>query len=264
MGSLFSSSEYVLYRFEYPEKLFHLLRSHLSPSLIQRPLQVMDLGCGTGLVTESFLKTYEAPLEVHLIDPDQEMLQEAQKQFSANSKIKSTLVASAEKIPFPDQSFDLVLIGSAWHWMNQDFATNEIERVLKPGGVVFIFEYQFPKSIELGALNDWIRQKFNLEWKPAKQVPRGSLKELTECWRKHPHFSQIDFKEVVHDRFHSSTELAGVIISQSRYQHFENSLSSKERLPARLQLARDLSTLMDGKSALFRYLYEGFLMKKRV
>lgn len=261
-NSLFSSKEYVLYRFEYPEILFHSLRS--SSADHEKPLQVLDLGCGTGLVAESFLKSYSAPVEMHLVDPDSEMLQEAQKQLSKYSSVRSWKCASSEKIPFPNSSFDLILIGSAWHWMSPDRSLEEIHRVLKPGGCVFIFEYQFPKCVEYSELNNWIRNRFNTVWKPATQTPRGSLKEITECWRQHFQFSQLYSGVVVQHRTHDSSELGGVILSQSRYQHYEQAFPKSEHTRLREQLERDLNHFLNGNSGKFTYLYEGFLFKKRV
>ena len=264
LSSLFSSSEYVLYRFEYPEILFQSLRSFLSPALRNTDLSVLDLGCGTGLVTESFLKFYPAPVRVDLVDLDPGMLDKAKVHFRSNSSVKSFHCASSEKIPYPDQTFDLVLIGSAWHWMKQEVSIKEIERVLKPNGLVYIFEYQFPKSPELLELNHWIRIQFNTEWKPANQTPRGSLRELTDLWRSSSEFSQIFSGVVAQQREHRASELGGVIISQSRYQHYEQVRSESERVQGREDLIRNLDQFLKEDAAKFDYLYEGFLFKKRV
>lgn len=262
MSSLFSTQEYRLYRFEYPQNLFHFLRPLISPTFRSEELTVLDLGCGTGLVAESFLQFYPFPLALHLVDADLEMLEQAKIQFANHDQIKSCDCAKAENLPFLKESFDLILIGSAWHWMNQELALKEIERVLKPGGFVFIFEYQFPKAVQLPELNDWIRNQFNSAWKPSHQTPRGSLKELTECWRSSSWFSQANSCGVVQDRLHHASELAGVIVSQSRYQHFEKYLPHDEKSKARQQLVKKLDQFLKCGSGNFRYIYEGYLFKK--
>ena len=264
MSSLFSTQEYCLYRYEYPESLFHSFRSFLNPVFRKDELSVLDLGCGTGLVAESFLQFYCFPLALHFIDPDSKMLQQAKNRFASNAHARSFQCAAAEQIPFPNASFDLVLIGSAWHWMNQADSLREIERVLRSGGFVFIFEYQFPKASALPALNDWIRNQFNSIWKPSHQTPRGSLKELTECWRGSSWFSQCDSRVVVQNRFHSASELAGVITSQSRYQHFEKSLPDFQQSELRAQLIKKIDEFLKSDSAKFSYCYEGYLFKKYV
>ena len=264
LGSLFSSREYVLYRFEYPVNLFHRLRSRLSPVNFEQGIKVLDLGCGTGLVTESFIKSYSAPSFIDLVDPDSSMLLQAKERFACTSLIQSFHCASAEKIPFENERFDLVLIGSAWHWMNQEGAMNEIQRVLKPNGLVYIFEYQFPKAPELGELNDWIRIRFNTHWKPTSQTPRGSLRELTDCWRKNSEFSQMSSGVILQNRNHQAAELAGVIVSQSRYQHYEQGFSESEKIKLRMDLESDLNQFLKGEFTKFEYSYEGFLFKKRL
>ena len=260
--SLFSSKDYVLYRFDYPDTLFAPLRSTIGPRLTEGPLRVLDLGCGTGLVTESFLRSAPKNAEYHLVDVDPQMLSEARERFAETAGVKSFLVAGAEKLPHSDRFFDLVLIGSAWHWMNPALAMQEIERVLKPGGAVFIFEYQFPKSVSNAGLNDWIRIQFNTEWKPETQVPRGSLKELTQCWRDHSCFSQVNQASFFSSREHQAAELAGVICSQSRYQHFEQRFSVDVQKTKRNELTEKLNQLLAGMPTQFSYFYEGYFFKK--
>lgn len=198
------------------------------------------------------------------MDLDPEMLKEAEAQLGSYRGISSFKCAPSEKNPYQEEQFDLILIGSAWHWMDQQKTIREIERVLKPGGMVFIFEYQFPKCRDNPALNDWIRMKFNAEWKPATQTPRGSLKELTDCWRLHHQFSQNSLCSFVQQRNHTPKELAGVIASQSRYQHYEQSIPIQERTLIRQKLEVELAGLMRGEIGIFDYSYEGYLFKKRV
>jgi ubiquinone/menaquinone biosynthesis C-methylase UbiE len=47
----------------------------------------------------------------------------------------------AQQIPFPDQSFDLVLSTlSLHHWRDPGAVLDEINRVLQPGGAFFVFD----------------------------------------------------------------------------------------------------------------------------
>ena len=256
--------DYVLYRFGYPESLLSPLRQFLRPSHDKNAKCVLDLGCGTGLVTESFLGFYPLQSQIHLMDPDPMMLQQAKDRFQSHSNIATLVCAPSEKIPFPDGTFDFVLIGSAWHWMIADQSLFEIERVLKPGGGVFIFEYQFPKALEYSELNDWIRIQFNTHWKPAVQKPRGSLREITKCWRDHSQFSQIHEGVVIQNRAHDARALTGVIASQSRYQDYEKNFKSAERIKIREALEGKLSEFLKHQLVNFRYEYEGYLFKKRL
>jgi len=52
-------------------------------------------------------------------------------------------VSPAERTPFPDSSFDLITVATAVHWFDQDQFHREVERVLKPGGVLAVWTYAY-------------------------------------------------------------------------------------------------------------------------
>jgi len=69
---------------------------------------VLDVGTGSGLFAEAFEKK---GLKVTGIDISEEMIQ-AVKEFIENGEF---ITAPAEKIPYPDKSFDLVFLGHVLH-----------------------------------------------------------------------------------------------------------------------------------------------------
>ncbi len=94
-----------------------------------RPLRVLDLGAGTGLLTEVLLA---AGHEVVAVDPSPEML----AQLRARLPQVRTATGGAEAIPVPDGSVDAVVAGQAAHWFHPERAAVELRRVLAPGGAV--------------------------------------------------------------------------------------------------------------------------------
>lgn len=53
-------------------------------------------------------------------------------------------IASAESLPFKDNSFELVLLGAVFGFIeNIDRALEEIEGVLKPGGFVALVDMHY-------------------------------------------------------------------------------------------------------------------------
>lgn len=94
-----------------------------------RPRRVLDLGAGTGLLTEVLLA---AGHEVVAVDPAAEML----AQLRARLPQVEAAVGDAEAIPLPDASVDAVVAGQAAHWFRPGEAAPELRRVLRPGGVV--------------------------------------------------------------------------------------------------------------------------------
>lgn len=58
------------------------------------------------------------------------------------------LNGTAEHLPLPDHSVDLITAGQAWHWFNQRMALREFARVLRPGGgVALLYNFQDARSI---------------------------------------------------------------------------------------------------------------------
>ncbi len=53
------------------------------------------------------------------------------------------LVASAESIPFADDTFDLVTVSSAFHWLDRELFLSQGRRVLKPHGWLVVYENWF-------------------------------------------------------------------------------------------------------------------------
>jgi SAM-dependent methyltransferase len=99
-----------------------------------RPIDVLDLGAGTGKLTAQLaqLATTAGKSQVVAVEPDPQMLAELHRQLPA----VRALAGKAEEIPLPDASVDFVIAGQAIHWFNLDLAIPEIARVLRPGGVL--------------------------------------------------------------------------------------------------------------------------------
>lgn len=88
--------------------------------------RILDLGCGDGQLTARMLA---AGLDVRGVDASASMV------ASARARGVRVDEASAEKLPYPDASFDAVFSNAALHWVRgQDEMMAEVHRVLKPGG----------------------------------------------------------------------------------------------------------------------------------
>lgn len=102
-------------------------REAIEWALGSRPLTVLELGAGTGKLTEVLI---ELGHDVFATEPDEQMLD----LLSAKLPDARATVGSAEEIPVGDQTYDAVVVGQAFHWFDQEAALVEISRVLKPGG----------------------------------------------------------------------------------------------------------------------------------
>ncbi len=89
--------------------------------------QVLDLGAGTGKLTTRLV---ERGLDVVAVDPIPDMLEVLRSSLPETR----ALLGTAEGIPLPDNSVDVVLVAQAWHWVDPERAIPEVARVLRPGG----------------------------------------------------------------------------------------------------------------------------------
>jgi SAM-dependent methyltransferase len=91
--------------------------------------RVLDLGAGTGKLT-GVLSALDA--DVVAVEPDPAMLSELRRSLPG-VRAES---GSAEAIPLPDASVDVVVAGNAMHWFDMAVAGPEIARVLASGGIL--------------------------------------------------------------------------------------------------------------------------------
>ncbi len=116
-----------------PAKLDHYLDviAARSPSSSQR---ILDLGCGRGLFLERASSRFPCWV-LSGMDPDPDGVAATQKRVVCGT----ICLGTAEAIPFPADSFDIV---SAWdvleHVPRLDAALSEIKRCLRPGGVLAV------------------------------------------------------------------------------------------------------------------------------
>ena len=108
-----------------------------------RPLEVLDLGSGTGRFTPILAETFGSALGV---EPSERM--RAIAEADGPLPYVRYVAGLAEDIPVQDASYDLVLMFLSWHHVqDRPAAASEIARVLRPGGRLMIrsqFSDRFP------------------------------------------------------------------------------------------------------------------------
>ena len=93
----------------------------------ETPCDVVDLGAGTGKLTRSLVALGH---RVTAVEPLPEMLWE----LRAAVPEAEAVIGSAESMPLPDGSADVVTCAQAFHWFDHGPALAQIARVLRPGG----------------------------------------------------------------------------------------------------------------------------------
>jgi SAM-dependent methyltransferase len=122
---------YVKYRPGYPGAVIDTLRAEcgLSPDSI-----VADVGSGTGILTELFLRNGST---VYGIEPNREM-REAGERLLAGYPRFTSVDARAEATTLPDRCADFLVAAQAFHWFDRTAARAEFLRILKPRGWVVL------------------------------------------------------------------------------------------------------------------------------
>ncbi|XP_078685426.1 putative methyltransferase DDB_G0268948 [Branchiostoma floridae x Branchiostoma belcheri] len=98
--------------------------------------QAVDIGCGSGQSTVIL-----APHFQHVIGIDVSQSQVATATGQNKLSNVQYRVGSAEHIPVPDSSVDLVTCGTSAHWFDFPKFHKEVDRVLKPHGCLAVYTY---------------------------------------------------------------------------------------------------------------------------
>jgi SAM-dependent methyltransferase len=124
-------ADYVATRPGYPPAVLDILRAEagLTSSAV-----IADVGSGTGLSSEMFLKNGHT---VYGVEPNAEM-RAAGEQLLASYPNFHSVAGSAEHTTLPTVSVDLVVAGQAFHWFDPPRARAEFRRVLRPGKSVVL------------------------------------------------------------------------------------------------------------------------------
>jgi ubiquinone/menaquinone biosynthesis C-methylase UbiE len=103
------------------------------------PQRVLDVGCGTGYLLRLLARQWPQATELAGIDPAPSMIEAAAG--SARDERLRFSIGAAERLPYPDSSFDLVVSTTSFdHWPDQQAGLRECARVLMPAGRLMLVD----------------------------------------------------------------------------------------------------------------------------
>jgi demethylmenaquinone methyltransferase / 2-methoxy-6-polyprenyl-1,4-benzoquinol methylase len=148
--------------------------------------RVLDVAGGTADLSSAFAKRVGPTGEVWLTDINNAMLTRGRDRLLDEGVLGPVAQCDAEKLPFPDNHFDIVTVAFGLRNMtHKDQAIAEMRRVLRPGGRLLVLE--FSKVWEpLSPFYDLYSFKV-LPWLGSKIAgDADSYRYLAESIRMHP------------------------------------------------------------------------------
>ena len=110
----------------------------MNPSPNQK---LIDVGCGTGDIAKIFLNNVNKDAQITCVDPNIGMVNKGKEKLKKFKNI-DWIIASAEKLPLTDNSYDFYTISFGLrNTANLNESLNEAYRVLKPGGRFLCLEF---------------------------------------------------------------------------------------------------------------------------
>lgn len=126
---------------ERKRKVLGLLAAHDFMPVSDR--KILEVGCGSGRVMREFLSLGATPANCHGLDLLPDRIAEAAR----NCPGVNFQTANAERIPFPDSAFDLVVAFTVFSSiLDKDLSSRiaeEMGRVLRSRGAILWFDFRF-------------------------------------------------------------------------------------------------------------------------
>jgi len=155
--------------------------------------KLLDIGCAYGYYTKFYLNKCK---NVYGIDPNEDLIKIAKKRYP---KIKFK-IGSAEKIPFKDNYFDVVLLNDVLeHVNNEEKTLSEIYRVLKENGIIILTvpHKGLFRFMDVDNYSWYARNKFPKLYK----IIRKEITVKPGYEKKHRHYSIKDIEKLFEGKF---------------------------------------------------------------
>jgi ubiquinone/menaquinone biosynthesis C-methylase UbiE len=132
---------------------------------------VLDVGTGTGLVAAALVAR---GCSVTGLDASEAMLGRARERVPGARFVSG----SATDLPFASASFDAATSAQAFHWFDQARALAELERVVRPGGILAVWWKGLMRGDALNLLRQQVAADLGLA--PTKDLMAGGFDAFDE------------------------------------------------------------------------------------
>jgi len=149
--------------------------------------RVLDVAAGTGLVTRALVRAGRAN-QVVALDQSEPMLVAAASRGDERTRF---VLGQAERLPFPDATFDALTVTYLLRYVDDPGATlRELVRVVRPGGTITSVEFAVPAGVFRPAWVLYTRlllpvlgRLVSRDW---HEVGRFLGPSIDDFWRRYP------------------------------------------------------------------------------
>lgn len=235
--------------------LYDATRPTYPPTLIDElladsPDEVLDVGCGTGIVSALL---HQRGARVLGAEPDARMAQ------VARAKGLAVEVSTFEQWDSRGRRFALLTSGQAWHWVAPQAGADKAADVLRPGGRLAVFWNFATLPQDVKARVDEVYGEFEhlgLDRCAALRGDRGEREQATrELFCAHPAFTDLASHSFAWSRFYTSEEWVNQLAT-----HSDHAILAAEDRQALLDAVR---RAIDGVGGSFHADYSVLLISAR-
>jgi len=199
------AAEYARFRPGYPAALFDFLFAQCRQFDC-----AWDCATGNGQIAAVLAERFR---QVEATDISENQLQNAL--LRPNIRYQT---GAAEQPIFPENSFDLVTVGQAAHWFDLEKFYAEVQRVLKPGGLLALVGYGLLNIDEAtdAVIGYLYRDVLDDYWDPERQLVDEALATIPFP------FQEIPLPEMASEYRWAPEHLLGFLSTWSAVRHYEN------------------------------------------
>lgn len=188
MSKEWDNPEKITQNAMYAEKIKHHLKFE--------PTNILEVGCGTGLLGQQFVNDKNSLLGV---DTSEGMLDVFNKKFAGNNRVQSKLINLEEETL--NEQYDLILTSMAFHHLvNPAQMVSKLKKNLRPGGVLAVIDLDkedgsfHPDSKKMGVHHFGFSEEQNIEWgREFKEVKREIINVIQKNESEYPVFLALYF-----------------------------------------------------------------------
>ncbi len=181
------------------------------------PVSLLDLGTGTGRITEQFAPYFD---DIIAVEPDRDMAKIARHRLQNHHA--AVLEATAERAELPaGWQTSLVTICRAFHWMDQPVVLARLEKIVAADGVIAIMS----DNSFWHLTNDWgvvVKETLQHFLGPERRTLMGTYKKPRDFFGEYftsPIFTNLERHTIPVTRQWTADQIVGYLYSTSFASH---------------------------------------------